>query len=193
MLKRKIEVGDLVNAGTVGFTLANTEDVKVVFGISDLMLKYLKLGDQLAVTTEALRGRVFRGLVTAISPSADPKSRVFDVEITIPNRNQDLKVGMIAAVAVATGQAPTAVTVVPLTAVVRSKTNPQGYALFVVEGPQGRRIARLRDNIELGEVFGNMITIAKGVKVGEPVIVTGATLVADGQRVRIIPPPETQM
>jgi multidrug efflux system membrane fusion protein len=63
----------------------------------------------------------------------------------------------------------------------------------VVEGPQGRRIARLRDNIELGEVFGNMITVTKGVKVGEPVIVTGATLVADGQRVRIIPPPETQM
>ncbi len=56
ILKRKVEVGDLVNAGTVGFTLANTEDVKVVFGISDLMLKHLKQGDQLAVTTEALRG-----------------------------------------------------------------------------------------------------------------------------------------
>jgi RND family efflux transporter MFP subunit len=193
VLKRKIEVGDLVNAGTVGFTLANTEEVKVVFGISDLMLKHVKLGDQLAVTTEALRGRVFRGLVTAISPSADPKSRVFDVEITIPNPDQNLKVGMIAAVAVATGQAPTAVTVVPLTAVVRSKTNPEGYALFVVDGPQGHRIARLRDNIELGEVYGNMITITKGVKVGEPVIVTGATLVADGQRVRIVPPPETKM
>ena len=55
------------------------------------------------------------------------------MEITIPNPDQDLKVGMIAAVAVATGQAPTAVTVVPLTAVVRSKTNPEGYALFVVE------------------------------------------------------------
>jgi multidrug efflux system membrane fusion protein len=63
----------------------------------------------------------------------------------------------------------------------------------VVEGQKGHRIARLRDNIELGEVFGNKITVTKGVKVGEPVIVTGATLVADGQRVRIIPPPETQM
>ncbi|MDI6853336.1 MAG: efflux RND transporter periplasmic adaptor subunit [Deltaproteobacteria bacterium] len=193
VLKRKVEVGDLVNAGTVGFIVANTEKVKVVFGISDLMLKYVKLGDQLAVTTEALRGRQFRGQVTAISPSADPKSRVFDVEITLPNPDQDLKVGMIAAVAVATGEAPTTGTVVPLTAVVRSRTNPQGYALFVVEEKGGKQIARLRDNIELGEVFGNKITVAKGVKVGEPVVVTGATLVTDGQRVRIIPPPETQM
>jgi RND family efflux transporter MFP subunit len=190
ILKRKVEVGDLVNSGTVGFTLANTEDVKVVFGISDLMLKHLKLGDQLAVTTEALRGREFRGLVTAISPSADPNSRVFDVEITIPNAGQDLKVGMIAAVAVATGQTPTGVTVVPLTAVVRSRTNPQDYALFVVDEKGGKQIARLRDNIELGEVYGNMITVTKGVRVGDPVIVTGATLVADGQPVRIIPPPE---
>lgn len=193
VLKRQIEVGDLVSAGTVGFTLANTEDVKVVFGISDLMLNHVKLGNRLAVTTEALRGRQFRGQVTAISPSADPKSRVFDVEITIPNRDQDLKVGMIAAVAVATGLAPTTMTVVPLNAVVRSKTNPEGYALFVVEEKGGTQIARLRDNIELGEVFGNKITVTRGVKVGEPVIVTGATLVAEGQRVRIIPPPETQL
>jgi multidrug efflux system membrane fusion protein len=190
MLKRKVEVGDLVNQGTVGFTLANTEDVKVVFGISDLMLKHVKLGDHLAITTEALRGREFRGLVTSISPSADPKSRVFDVEITIPNPEQDLKVGMIAAVAVATGPAPAALTVVPLTAIVRSRTNPEGYALFVVETQAGKQVARVRDNIELGEVYGNMIAVTRGVKVGEAVIITGATLVADGQAVRVIPPAE---
>jgi len=190
VLKRKIEVGDLVNAGTPGFILANTEEVKVVFGISDLMLQHLKLGQALAVTTEALRGRVFKGLVTSISPSADPKSRVFDVEITIPNPDQELKVGMIAAVSVPTALAPKAVTVVPLTAIVRSQTRPEGYALFVVEEKDGKQIARYRDNIELGEVYGNMITVTKGVSVGAPVIVTGATLVTDGQPVRVIPPPE---
>jgi len=35
-----------------------------------------------------------------------------------------------------------------------------------------------------------MIAITRGVQVGEPVIVTGDTLVTDGQPVRIIPPPE---
>jgi multidrug efflux system membrane fusion protein len=190
VLKRRVEVGDLVNAGTVGFALANTEDVKVVFGVSDLMLQHLKLGEALAVTTDALRNREFKGLVTSIAPSADPKSRVFDVEITIPNPQQELKVGMIASVSVATGLAPLAVTVVPLTAIVRSKINPEGYALFVVEEKDGKQIARFRDNIALGEVYGNMITVTKGVKVGDPVIVTGATLVIDGQPVRVIPPPE---
>ena len=97
---------------------------------------------------------------------------------------------MIAAVAVATGQAPAALTVVPLTAIVRSKVNPEGYALYVVEERGGKQVARLRDNVELGEVYGNMIAVTRGVKVGEPVIITGATLVSDGQPVRVIPPPE---
>jgi hypothetical protein len=35
-----------------------------------------------------------------------------------------------------------------------------------------------------------MIAVTRGVKIGEPVIVTGATLVTDGQAVRVIPPPE---
>ena len=42
----------------------------------------------------------------------------------------------------------------------------------------------------LGTRNENMIAITRGVQVGEPVIVTGDTLVTDGQPVRIIPPPE---
>jgi len=51
---------------------------------------HLKLGDRLAITTEALRGPEFCGLVTSIGVSADPKSRVFDVEITIPSPKNEL-------------------------------------------------------------------------------------------------------
>jgi UbiD family decarboxylase len=62
--------------------------------------------------------------------------------------------------------------------------------LWIIEQKHGKQIARIRDNIELGEVYGNMITVTKGVRVGDPVIVTGATLVDDGQAVLVIPPPE---
>ena len=73
MLKRKVEVGHLVNQRTLGYTLANMEEVKVVYGISDLTLKQLKLGDRLAITTVALWGWEFCGPVTSIAPSADHK------------------------------------------------------------------------------------------------------------------------
>jgi multidrug efflux system membrane fusion protein len=190
VLQRKTEVGDLVGPGHVGFVLANTQDVKVVFGVSDMMLRYLKMGEALTVTTEALRGREFKGLVTAISPSADPKSRVFDIQITIPNLQQELKVGMIASVEVPMESRRPQVAVVPLSAIVRSKSPPEGYALFVVEAQEGKQVARRRDHVRLGEVYGNLIAVVDGVKIGEQIIVTGSTLVEDGQKVRVIPPSE---
>jgi hypothetical protein len=36
-------------------------------------------------------------------------------------------------------------------------------------------------------VYGNSIAVTAGVQVGEQVIVTGATLVVDGEPVQIIP------
>jgi multidrug efflux system membrane fusion protein len=190
VLKRKVEVGDLVSPGAQGFTLANTREVKVVFGVSDLMLKHIKPGDALTITTEAWRNRQFTGKVTALAPSADPKSRVFDVEISIPNPDQELKVGMIASVLVATEKAAPPELVVPLNAIVRGTGHPESYALFVVEEQADRQVARRRDHVELGKVYGNLIVVHKGVARGETVIVTGATLVGDNQPVRIIPPSE---
>ncbi|MBM4293631.1 MAG: efflux RND transporter periplasmic adaptor subunit [Deltaproteobacteria bacterium] len=190
VLKRKVEVGDLVAPGAPGFALANTREVKVVFGVSDLMLKHIKPGDSLTVATEALRHRQFTGIVTALAPSADPKSRVFDVEITIPNPSQELKVGMIAAVLAPTTKPTQPELVVPLNAIVRGTGHSGSYALFVVEEQAGRQVARRRDHLELGKVYGNLIAVNRGVALGESVIVTGATLVTDGQPVRVIPPSE---
>ncbi|MBI2875276.1 MAG: efflux RND transporter periplasmic adaptor subunit [Candidatus Tectomicrobia bacterium] len=186
LLKRNIEVGTLVGPGTVGFVLADITSVKAVFGVPDLRVQTLKLGSPLAITTEAIPGVELRGQTTRISPAADPKSRVFEVEITIPNPQHQLKVGMIASLEVA-GESPSQpIAVVPLTAIVRSQEHPEGYALFVVEGRKGQPVARHR-NVELGEALGNRIAVTQGVKMGERVIVTGATLVTDGEPVRIIP------
>lgn len=41
--------------------------------------------------------------------------------------------------------------------------------------------------MKLGEVFGNMIAATEGVNIGERVIVIGATLLVDGEQVRVIP------
>jgi multidrug efflux system membrane fusion protein len=184
VLKRQIEVGALVGPGTPAFALADTTSVKAVFGVPDLMVQNLKLGSSLALTNEAIPGVEFRGRITRIAPSADPQSRVFDVEVTVPNPRDQLKVGMIAALQVAEAKSPEPVAVVPLSAIVESKANPDGYAVFVVEEQNGKPVARLR-NVKLGEAFGNLIAVTEGVKIGERVIVTGTPLVVDGEQVRI--------
>ncbi|MCP4626713.1 MAG: efflux RND transporter periplasmic adaptor subunit [bacterium] len=186
ILSRKIEVGTLVSPGTVGFALSDVSSVKVVFGVPGLMLDTTKLGDPQTIRTKSIPDKEFRGRITAISPAADPKNRVFEVEITVPNPQNQLRPGMIASLRVARPRKPEPVALVPLTAIVQSKTDPAGYALFVLEDKDNKQVAHIR-NVKLGNVYGNLIAVREGAKIGEPVIATGATMVVDGENVRVIP------
>lgn len=186
VLQRNIEVGTLATSGLVGFVLADLSRVKVVFGVPDTMLAQLKLGGSLPIVTESIRNVSFPGRITAISPSADARSRVFNIEVTVLNPKQQLKAGMIASLQIGGEKPSQRVTTVALGAIVRSQTDPKGYAVFVVEKSAGKMVARLR-NVQLGEVYGNTIAATAGLRPGDQVIVTGGTLVRDGDPVSIIP------
>src|SRR5262245_55151433 len=186
VLQRRVELGSLVAPGAPGFVLADTTSVKAMFGVPDLIVENLKVGSQINVTSEAALGTDFHGHITAISPSADSKSRVFEVEVTIPNPQNKLKVGMVVALALEQLDLSAQSPVVPLSAIVRSKDNPNTYAVFVVEDRDGKQTARIR-NVNLGEAYGNTVAVVNGLKAGERVVTTGATLLVDGERVKLIP------
>ena len=184
VIERKVEVGQLVSTGTPAFVLADLSSVKAAFGVPDLALQNFKLGDTLSMTTDAIPGTEFTGHISRISAAADQSSRVFDVEVTIPNPQGLLKPGMIASMAVTETGATTEIPVVPLTSVTRSKVDPNAYAVLVVEEANGKHVARMR-TVMLGESYGNSVAVNNGVKPGEIVITTGVTQVADGEEVRV--------
>jgi RND family efflux transporter MFP subunit len=192
LLDRKIEIGTLVGAGSVGFMLGDVSAVKARFGIPDNMVHTVTLGDRLGVTIDALAGTTFPGRVTALAPAADPHSRVFDVEVTIANAENRLRPGMIGVVSLESN--PTAAPnsnaahplLVPLSAVVKAPGDTPAYALLLVESHVDGDVARLH-RVELGEVMGNGVAVLNGVSRGDRVIVTGANQLIDGERVRVIP------
>ena len=186
VIERKIEVGQLVSTGTPAFVLADLSSVKAAFGVPDLALQNFKIGDTLTMTTDAVPGTEFTGHISRISAAADQNSRVFDVEVTIPNLEGLLKPGMIASMTVNEVGATKEFPVVPLTAVTRSKVDPNAYAVLVVEEVNGKHVARMR-SVTLGESYGNSVAVNSGVKPGEIVITTGVTQVADGEEIRVMP------
>ena len=185
VLARNIEVGSLVGTGSSAFVLADTHLVKASFGVPDTRVNYAQLGAPQTITTDSLPGE-FRGRITAVSPSADPKSRVFSVEVTIPNPEDKLKPGMIATLSLGVGRIQQPTTVVPLSAVVRSSQHPDAFAVFVVADKGGRTVAQER-LVEIGDTVGNMISVAKGLSAGERIVVTGSTLIRDGEEIKVIP------
>jgi multidrug efflux system membrane fusion protein len=188
VLERRVEVGTLVAAGSVGYVLGDIASVKARFGIPDAMVDRITVGEQIEVVVEALAGSTFSGHLTKVAPAADPQSRVFDVEIAIRNRAGRLRPGMIGTVAFgrnATEPAEHPLTV-PLNAIVKTDVESEGYAVFVLERRDDGEIARAR-RVQLGDVTGNGVVVTSGITAGDRVIVSGASLVADGDPVRVIP------
>ena len=159
--------------------------VKAVFGVPDTAIGHIKLGSPQTVTTEALPG-TFSGHVTSISAAADPKSRVYSVEVSIDNPKNELKAGMIASITVGAGQRTGPVMVVPLTAVVRSPSNPQGFAVYVTEGTGDTVKVRSQD-VTLGDTYGNMIAVLQGLDMKDRVVTSGTNMIKNGDQVRVIP------
>jgi RND family efflux transporter MFP subunit len=185
VIKRNVEVGSLVGQAAPGFTLAETRLVKVVFGVPDLVVGSLKLGEPQAITTAAATGQ-FNGRITGIAPAADPRTRTFSIEVTVSNTDNVLRPGMVATLMLAGSREEGPIPVVPLSAVVRASDNPNAFGVFVVEQRGDQFFARAR-TVQLGVAYGNVIGLESGLKPGDRVIVTGATEVRDGQQVRVLP------
>jgi RND family efflux transporter MFP subunit len=183
VLARRIEAGELVAPGAIAFTIADLSSVKIKFGVPDTMLPRIEMGAVQSITTDAYPGEKFEGHVTLISPSADPNTRVFEVQVTIDNADGRLKVGSVAALslanAVATGP------IVPISAIVRSPRDAKKLAVFVVERRSGKAFAKARD-IEVVDYLGRTVPVKSGLADGDEIIVQGAKLVSDGEEVEVL-------
>ena len=172
--------------GTPAFVLGEVHEVKTVFGVSDTVLPKIKIGMTLPVTSEALPGAKYSGRVTRIAPTADPRTRVFDVELTMPNTDGRLKPGMIASLTLSGETSKEPVPVIPLAAVVQPPPGKTGYMVYVAEQQGGKTIAKAQ-MVKLGDALGDRISVLEGLQQGQRVVVTGASLVQDGETVEVLP------
>jgi multidrug efflux pump subunit AcrA (membrane-fusion protein) len=185
LMRRTIEPGSLVQPGVPAFIFSDTSQVKVVFGVSDLMMAQLKSSSNARVVIEALSGFEYMGKISRISASADPMSRLFEAEVMIPNPHNRLKPGMIASVQVMFPKPTPPLVVVPLSALFRPAGQSAGFSVFILEEQSGKTIARIRP-VALGRSVENEMEITQGLRTGERIIVSGAQFVTDGQAVKVV-------
>ncbi len=196
LVKRNIEEGSLVSGGTVAMTIADPAKIKVVFGVPDVNLKDLKLGQTLICTSEAAPGTEFRGKVSDIAPGADAKGRVFNVEVSLASSDHKLKPGMVVSIAVDKSDVLAGATrgdqktetsnlVIPLSAVVRSTKNSDGYAVFIAQTRDGK-VTRTGKKGRLGDVFGQMIAVQEGLSPGDIVVTSGSAQIGSGLEVKLL-------
>jgi RND family efflux transporter MFP subunit len=183
IVAKDVERGDLVAAGTRAFILDDIRVVKVNFGVPDNMVARFRIGSRVPVEVDAL-GRTLTGRITEIAASANRESRVFNIEVTLPNADRSLRVGMIASVRI--DQAgPQSVPVVPLTALITSESGSNNYSVFAIQEGDGKQFAQLK-SVRIGEPVGKSVVINEGLLPGERIIVNRTNQLADGSLVRVI-------
>ena len=181
---KDVEPGSLVANGASAFTIADTRVVKVQFGVPDEMLSHFKMGASVPVRVAALSERPFNGRITEIAASADRDSRVFNIQVSLPNRDRALKVGMIASVEIGQPGAQQ-LPLVPLEALSAAESGAARFSVFVVRDENGQQVAQLR-SVRAGETVGRLIAINEGLLPGDRVIVTRTNQLVDGGVVHVI-------
>jgi len=96
VVQRNVELGMLAGPSQIAYTLADISTVKATFGVPDTVAVQLNPGKSIAIRAEALAGSDFRGTVTAVAAVADADTRLFQVEVALPNPRLQLRPGMIA-------------------------------------------------------------------------------------------------
>jgi RND family efflux transporter MFP subunit len=183
ILARNIDVGTLASSSTPAFSIADISSVKATFGVPEDNLNLVRLGRALTLQMQNDSAQ-YAGRVTSISPSADARSRVFTIEVTLANRQNRLKPGMIASVELGGKRSATEASV-PLSAVVPYPGGTGQFAVVVAKGNSGQWNADLRQ-VTVGVNHGSSVSVT-GVQAGEKVVVLGAQLLKQGDSLSVIP------
>lgn len=185
VLEKRVEPGTLVVPGMPAFRLGDVGTVRMAFGVPDTLVTQLALGAVLQVHIDALPDRSFQGSVRQIAAASDPATRLYRIEVTIPNSKQHLKAGMLGKVSVPGTPAAVLAPAVPATALLRSPSDPNAASVFVIERASGKTSAQLRI-IRLGEFVGSRVTVLSGLNAGETVVTGGRQNLVDGALVQVL-------
>ncbi|NNF37537.1 MAG: efflux RND transporter periplasmic adaptor subunit [Gemmatimonadetes bacterium] len=178
---RMVELGTLVNPGTMVARIVDLNPIKVVGGVPERYAADVRTGASARVTFDVLPEEVWDGRVGFAGNAVDARSRTYPVELTLPNPGGLVKPEMVANIEVVRRTFPDAV-VADQDAVVRKE---DGYVVFVVEEVDGGLVARSRA-VQLGATQENRVVIEAGLAPGDRLVTVGQQQVANGDRVRIV-------
>ncbi|MCK9984420.1 MAG: membrane fusion protein, multidrug efflux system [Azoarcus sp.] len=175
---RNVSVGDYVKEGE---DLVNLEDIatlKVDFRLPETYLAQIRPGQKLELASDAVAGRLFTAVVSAIDPLVDEQGRAVVMRATLQNEGLGLRPGMFARVRLILEERAN-VAVVPEEVLVPAPGDVQ-FVYRVVDG-KAQRV-----EVKTGARRGARVEIVKGVQAGDVVVTAGQLKLRDGAAVKIV-------
>jgi RND family efflux transporter MFP subunit len=174
VVAKMINPGDLASPGTPFLTVEQTGLFWTELVLPERHIQAVQLGLEVKVIVPALDNQEIMGEVGRIVPSADARSRSFQMKVSMP-AGLDLKSGMFARVAIPLGGG--GMLLVPQTAIVEQG---QLSGVFIVDD---NRIARFR-LVRTGKTYDDQIEVLSGLKADQHYVSDVPMDLKDGSKVQ---------
>jgi membrane fusion protein, multidrug efflux system len=179
LVEKWVNVGEQADAGTVVGKVVDKSRVSVEMDLSEDDIQYLKTGQSVEITVDAVPGFKTQGTVASVTPYLKGDSRSFQVKVDLPGNPQEaLNPGMFARCTVRRYEKAGAL-VVPLEA--GASLEESKISLFVVDD---QNIAHAKTLPVLFMDEGQVEV--EGLSDGEAVILHPGPEIQEGSRVRLM-------
>lgn len=170
VLDKNVIRGQRFMPGDVLYRIADLANVWVIADVFEQELPYVHLGQDAAVTFNAMPGQTFSGKVTFIYPTLSAETRTAKLRVEMPNPDRRLKPALYGTVNIAAPAEDHDVLAVPDSALLDSGTR----RVVLVEKGEGRYEPR---EVKTGARADGYVEILDGLAAGESVVVTATFLI----------------
>lgn len=157
-------VGQIAAVGSPMFSVKSSEIVNVEISVTESVIPYITVGTKATVTVSTASLIDIEGEVSAVNTVKNPQTGMYTVRIKIDNKDDALKIGMMADVVLET-QSKSGVIIIPSDAIMQ---DDGGYYIYVVNGNSAEK-----RNISVGITNNDFTEVTSGLSANETVVVSG--------------------
>jgi RND family efflux transporter MFP subunit len=173
----QIEPGHIVDTDKVAIRIAHLSEKEAVIAVPEAQIAAVRTGAA-SLSLWSKPDHRYEATLREFSPSADPATRTYLARFSIPNADEQVRLGMTGTVTISE-TAAAEVARLPLSSLHNQGSGP---AVWLV-GVDGRPVLR---PVTVAAYQSHEVLITQGVSEGDRVVILGAQKLDPGQRVRIV-------
>ncbi len=170
VMRRDVALGDYVKEGNPLFEVIDLHKVWVMFDAYESDLPWIKKGDKINFSMEALPGKIYSGKVSYIDPFINPNTRIAQVRIEMNNPKLKFKPNMFTSGVLESKIAKKSeALLIPKSSILWTGKR----AVVYVKVPNRKNPSFIYRVIDLGPEAGNFYVVASGLMEGEEIATNG--------------------
>ena len=194
VLKRHVEEKELVTPNQPIVMIADESQGWIIrTGVTGREIARIQKGDFAKISFDALPGQTFQGSVTQLGVIGNEKTGTFEIEISLPlsqvekaqenTSHEKLRAGFVSKIIIQPSTTNN-VALIPITSIIHADQSNSGQTEVFVYNSR-RKIAELRP-VSVEYIEGGMVAISDGLTETDALITTGAGLLRQGEKARVI-------